>query len=332
MILDDARRWTIDKVVRTPAVRPFAVRRDARMLARTTLGVLVAFAATLVAPGLLFVLGPIVFGVAHVASDVRYLVRRPRAPAALMYGGCVAILALRAGEMAAPGALPFARLEIALAGAWITAAAFHARRAWLVGAPVFALVALAWNHAEIARLVFAHAHNLVGVVVWLVVFRKRRAPFVLPLALLALALGLLVSGVTVPAVLRWRTFDAFGTNLYLVSDWLAPEVGAPLAAGITLAYVFLQSVHYMVWLVWIPDEATRAEGTTTFRMTGRGLVRDFTPLGLAAILAAAGAVLVFSLFDVHGTRVAYLSLATFHGYLELAALAYLAPRLVSRSP
>jgi hypothetical protein len=325
MILDLARRWTIAQIVRWPAARPFAAKRDLRMLARTTFGIVFAFAATLVAPGLLFVLGPIVLGVAHVASDVRYLVRRPASPTVLMYGGCAAILALRACEMARPDLLPYARLEIALAGAWIMAAACSVRRGFVVCAPVLALVAIAWGRADAARLVFAHVHNLVGVIVWLVVFRRRRALFTVPLALLALALGLLLSGATIPAVLAWRTFDVFGMNLYLVSDWLAPRVGDPLAQGVTLAYVFLQSIHYMVWLVWIPDEATRAEGTTTFRMTGRGLVRDFTPVGLAAILAAAAAVIVFAFVNVHGTRIAYLSLATFHGYLELAALAYLAP-------
>jgi hypothetical protein len=226
--------------------------------------------------------------------------------------------------MAAPDALPYARLEIALAGAWVAAAAcMSARRGWLLCLPVLALVAIAWDRADAARLVFAHVHNLVGVAVWLVLFRRRRAAFALPLLLLALAVALLLSGATVPAVLAWRTFDRFGMSLELVADWLAPSVGAPLAIGITLSYVFLQSLHYMVWLVWIPDEATRAEGTPTFRMTGRGLVRDFTRFGVALIVAAAAAVVLFATVDVHGTRVAYLSLATFHGYLEVAALVYL---------
>jgi hypothetical protein len=336
--MDAARRWTIAQIVRWPAVRPFAARRDLRMFARATFGIVLAFAATLFAPGLLFVLGPIIFGVAHVASDVRYLVRRPGGPAPLMYGGCAAILALRACEMARPDLLPYARLEIVLAGTWIAAAACSVRRGWrslgpvtIVCVPLLVLVALAWEDANVARLIFAHAHNLVGVVVWFVLFRRRRALFVLPLALLAVALGVLLSGATIPAVLRWRTFDAFGMNLYLVSDWLAPHVGDPLAQGVTLAYVFLQSLHYMVWLVWIPDEATRAEGTPTFRMTGRGLVRDFTPLGLAALGAAAAAVIFFAFVDIHGTRIAYLSLATFHGYLEVAALAYLGLRATRNS-
>src|SRR5262249_55239935 len=136
--MDRARRWTIGQILHSPALRPLLLRRDARMLTRTTLGVLVAFAGTLVMPGLLFVLGPVLFGVVHVASDVRSLVQRvgvPRRVSALMYGGCAALLVLRALEMSAPDRLPFARLEVAIAGVWMAAAAASAggARRWTAG-------------------------------------------------------------------------------------------------------------------------------------------------------------------------------------------------------
>jgi hypothetical protein len=41
-----------------------------------------------------------------------------------------------------------------------------------------------------------------------------------------------------------------------------------------------------------------------------------------AVLLAALAVLLGAWFDVHRARTLYLSLATFHGYLELALLAF----------
>ena len=329
--MDTARRWTLARIVRAPIARPLAANRDARMLARTTLGILAAFAGTLFVPGLLFVLGPVVFGVAHVAADVRYLVRRPRMPAhvaALMYAGCAVLLAIRALEMALPEVLPYAELEIAAASVWILAAAasVHWRWAAFVFGLVCPLALVAWSHAQEARLVFAHVHNLVGIFVWLALFRRRRARFVWPLALLAAATLVLVLGVTLPLVVRWGTFDRWGTSLGTVSDWLAPSLGYPLAQGVTLSYVFLQSLHYMVWLVWIPDEASRAEGTPTFRMSARSLLSDFTKVGLAAMTLLALSVVVASCIDVHATRLSYLSLATFHGYLELAALAYLSRR------
>src|SRR5262249_43084161 len=116
--MDAARRWALACVVRLPLLRPLATSREARMLARATCGTALAFTATLFAPGLLFVLGPVLFGVPHVAADIRYLVRRPKMPggvAVFMYTGCAVFLALRALELAMPELLPFARIELALA-------------------------------------------------------------------------------------------------------------------------------------------------------------------------------------------------------------------------
>ena len=58
-------------------------------------------------------------------------------------------------------------------------------------------------------------------------------------------------------------------------------------------------------------------------MSLRSLLRDLGPvwLGLTALLACA--VLAASFVDAHRTRQLYLSLSGFHGYLELAAGAFL---------
>jgi len=61
-------------------------------------------------------------------------------------------------------------------------------------------------------------------------------------------------------------------------------------------------------------------------MAWRDLARDLRPLGLAAV--AALALIVALLGAIYGapTRRLFLSLATFHGWLELAVLAYLLGR------
>jgi hypothetical protein len=53
------------------------------------------------------------------------------------------------------------------------------------------------------------------------------------------------------------------------------------------------------------------------------VVRDSSWPWLASILVVAAAVLGASVVDIHRTRQLYLSLATFHGYLELAAATFL---------
>jgi hypothetical protein len=107
---------------------------------------------------------------------------------------------------------------------------------------------------------------------------------------------------------------------------LAPGLPAGPAAGIVTSFVLLQGVHYAVWLGWIPQESVRAEGTLTFRMTVRGWWRDFGAVGLAGIALAWAVVVLGALVDARGARDAYLSVAAFHGYLELAMLAWLLAR------
>jgi hypothetical protein len=110
--------------------------------------------------------------------------------------------------------------------------------------------------------------------------------------------------------------------VFTVSHWLAPFADARLAIGVTTTYLFLQSVHYSAWLSWIPQEEQPRRGTPTFRMSVRAIFSDFGAGGVAAVAIAAAAVLVGACFNLQRARGLYLSLATFHGYLELALLAF----------
>jgi hypothetical protein len=189
---------------------------------------------------------------------------------------------------------------------------------------VATLGVVAFAHPYLARIVFAHVHNAIALALWVILFRARRR-FALP-ALLFVVVGaaLLLTGVALP----WVHLDGPGATRLIdesVFGWPAwmPQRTA-LALG--LVYVMLQSIHYTVWLAFIPQDDSRAEGTRSFRMSLRALAHDFPAPWLAVIVLLAVAVVGASFFDVHRTRQLYLSLATFHGYLELAAATFLVVR------
>ncbi|HVU51166.1 MAG TPA: hypothetical protein VHL80_10795, partial [Polyangia bacterium] len=122
--LDRLRRHVLLGLLRAPVIGRVLARRDARLGLHAAASVAVAFTLTLLCPGVLFVAGPALFGVAHVASDARYLVLRrslPRWWTLALGAGCVALFALRALELALPGRLPFATLEVAAGWAWALA-------------------------------------------------------------------------------------------------------------------------------------------------------------------------------------------------------------------
>jgi hypothetical protein len=333
--LDRLRRTLLLGLTRVPGLGPAVVRRDERLRLQAFGGVACAFALTLLCPGVAFVVGPALFGVVHVAADARYLVLRrdvPRWWAAGIGLGCVALFALRAIEMAFPGRLRTGALEVGFGWSWAVAgavagwtvarsAAGATRRALTVAATFAALGVAAVAHPNLARILFAHLHNLVAIGLWLLLWRRRRR-FALPaLGLLAVAVALLVSGAAFPYVQfggPWapRFVDE---SVFAWPPWMPQRT----ALGLGLAFVLLQAVHYAIWLAYIPQDDLRGEGTLSFRMSLRSLRRDLPLplLGLTAVTAIA--VLGASFVSVHRTRLLYMSLASFHGYLELTAGAFL---------
>lgn len=169
----------------------------------------------------------------------------------------------------------------------------------------------------------AHGHNVIALVLWVVLFRRRAWAAVGPLCVLVLGLAVLLSGITLPWATHLGGDAALGRDLIDAGRSLAPGLSPGLAMRVTLTFVALQAVHYAVWLRLVPQEDVRAEGTPTFAMSARSLVRDFSPLALVAIGVMAALVLAASFFDLYGTRDLYLSLAAFHAWLELVMLVFL---------
>jgi len=280
---------------------------------------------------LLFVLGPVVLGVAHVGADLRYLVLRRQLPRWVSAGAWLACAALFAVRVLQELRVHFAseRAEWSLVLVWVAlalvAGARRSRSRWrlAIGTCVLApLGALALRDPVAARVAFVHVHNLVALALWLLLFRDRLRSAFLPVAVIGAALTLLLSGAFSTWVLRAGQLQSLGLHLLEAADWVAPNVPAQHAISITLAYVFLQSIHYVIWLVVIPQEDLTTRGTLSFRMSLRSLRADFGRWGLCAIALAAGVVLIGALAHALRARGLYLSLAMFHGYLELAMLAY----------
>lgn len=180
----------------------------------------------------------------------------------------------------------------------------------------------AWLAPSGLRLFMAHAHNVIAVGIWALMFCKARGRALAVSALLAVA-----SLVLLASPLAWFGFkhglvQSFGLHAFTAADTLAPFAhDAKLALGIVACFAFLQSIHYAVWLHAIPQEATRGEGTLSFRMSFRALRSELGTWGLTLATLLVVAVPLSGLVAPLRTQSIYLQLATFHGYLELGALA-----------
>ena len=306
----------------SPLVRPFVVQRELRVMALGLILVLFALVGTLVVPFWMLALGPVVWGVPHVLSDVRYLVVRPghhrRARLALGVGLPIAAAGLGGGVAA--GFVAIAAVFVLVRCPW-----WKRVLGLCFAATGFGLSL--WQ-GYLADLVFAHGHNFIGVALWWLwrprQSRQHLAPLLLFVALsVALALGAFdpVFAEVAAYVPSPLTLD----GAYFLRTLAPPDAGA-LGFRLVLLYAFAQSVHYAIWIRLVPEEARPQRTPRSFRATFRALEADFGRWLLLATLVAALAVVVWAVIDLAQARLGYLRLASFHGHLELAALALLFAR------
>ena len=330
--LDRVRGRALGAVLRAPWLGWALERRDRRLTLLAVLHMAVAFPLAVLAPSLLLVIGPLLLGVPHVASDVRYLVLRRRLPSwwkRAIWVGCVGLFAVRLVEELAPAGRWMATGEMVAALAWVVVGALAgargqagSRRVGIVMAVVAVAATVFVVAPSVSRLAITHAHNVVAIGIWAWLFGSRWRAALIPLTLAAGGAALLASGSMAVVTLHGGAPDLLGLHVLLAADWLAPGLPVATAVGLTCAFAFLQSVHYVVWLALIPQSDMHAQGSATFRMSARSLVRDFGPLALGAIVVVTLVVAVGGLFEPIAARATFLSLASFHAYFELAMVAY----------
>jgi len=341
--LDRARTALFVCALELAPLRSVLVEKRHRIPALLLAHAAVAFVLAVFAPTLLLVVGPLLLGVPHLLADLRYLVLRPRLAKlarAWLFGGALLMLGLRIADLA--GFSGLLRYELLLAALWVAGSAalgatrYRDFRLLVIGLAVLAFSALAWLAPATVRLVMAHAHNPIALLIWALLFCQGRGRALAVASVLTAGALLLVA-----SPLAWLGFkhglqQSFGLHAFAAADQLAPFVQrAPLALGVVASFAFLQSLHYAIWLHAIPQEATRGEGTLSFRMSYRALRGELGSWGLRLAAVLVVAVPLFGLLSPLRTQSVYLSLATFHAYLELGALSlwWLArpPRAVSRA-
>src|SRR5690606_13062501 len=107
-----------------------------------------------------------------------------------------------------------------------------------------------------------------------------------------------------------------------------------LALRLTTLFVFMQGVHYVLWLRVIPDEARERPGLRSFASSLRALERDVGKGVLVVFALGALAVAARATTSLEAARLLYLRGASFHAWLEIAfALVLVAEgALVTRTP
>lgn len=326
--LDRARTQLFAGALKIGVLRGLLLDKSRRIPLLLGVHASAALVLSVFAPSLLLLAGPLLLGVPHLVSDVRYLILRPAiAPRlrSLLLAGSALLLLLRIAHGLGLARVDSAELWVA-GGLVLTTSVFAAQKQgiWRVGLVLVALCALgsaAWAWPRAFRVVLAHAHNLVALALWVFGFSRQ------PRAAKLLALGFVgVGALLLLTPLAWFGFkhglrECWGLSALQAAATLAPGIqSTTLALGLIASFAFLQSLHYAVWLHAVPQEETRGNATLSFRMSARQLRRELGSWGLGAAAALTVAVPVLACCgSVVGAKDLYLSLSAFHAYLELAA-------------
>ncbi|MCA9717719.1 MAG: hypothetical protein H6713_05695 [Myxococcales bacterium] len=300
-----------------PLARPLMVRRELRVALLATCAIASAATATLLIPLWILALGPIVWGIPHLLGDLRYLVIQPgfHRRAALWLAAGVPILATALGADVLFGFL-------GAAGAVLVSRAGAGRK--LLGLVTVGALAAALAACGGARdIVFAHAHNLVAVLLWWAWRPRTTRLHWLPLALYVGVSALLLSDLAL-ALAAGGLSRALGPldHVYQVAR-LSPGLSGSLATRLVLLYAFAQTIHYVVWLVLLPDDDRARVTPPTFAGSVRGLWRDVGGAVVIVTTILCCGLAVWAVLDLMAANHGYFRMARFHGHLELAAAAAL---------
>jgi hypothetical protein len=271
-----------------------------------------AFLGSVVWPLGLLALGPILWGIPHVLSDVRYLVvspghQRKRLQLVLVSLALLAAV-LGAGMLAGIGAVLLAAL---------TTQASWARRC-VVLIPGTALLVAAWFFQRPMELFFAHAHNWVAVAWLLHLLEKPGHRWGLGIGLLAMSAALWFMP------LSWfgfvgQSLGGMGFGYHMSA--LTPPGASTFAVRLVLLFAFTQAFHYAVWLRLVPELKRRRRAPRSFAASYNALSREFGSWFMICVLLGMVALALGAVFALREAREAYLGFALFHGYLELAFIA-----------
>lgn len=304
-----SRRW----------LRDVFVDRARRLGALFAAALVVNLALALFAPLWMLAVGPVLYGFPHLVAGIRY-VSAPR----WQWGAALSFLvfAARAGGIETP-----LRLEIVAAVIWV----FAAKPDWRRLLPVMSIFLVAWHFPVRSAGAFLLAHGFVSFAYWIAAARNSRERRVACSCLAALAVVTLliflggfdwVYRVASPGgELPFSLFGYETTARLIFSGGVDPVLGYHAV----VAYALVQSIHYFVWLKAIPDQRHGHPMPTSFRQSLRLLEAEFGVAGLTSVLVlgVVASVLWFAL-RFQAAQTLYFQAASFHGYLELAALPFLA--------
>lgn len=348
--LDHIRSTVLRTTLQIQSLRPFFYRRDLRLALLFSIACISALILSMWIPLWVLLLGPLVYGVPHIFSSMRYFhfavsdqLNRPvqRSRLFAMTGFilvCVfsyrLVVTVNAFGISTPQLSEWRGSTyvelIALAITFIGASAIYRKSLKIVLRGLGLLIpfiAAFYFYPAIVIGAMVLIHNFIAFIYWVLAAKtpsERKVAwgaFVLTLGVtLAIFYGYLdiLSPVGGPhLMLDFARLSILDTGR-LIAPW-SQETSFWIHA--CNAFAFGQSLHYFVWLKAIPDQNHYHDVPTSFRQSLGLLENDFgKSVAHLLVFLCVGSLIVWSLMSFQMARMVYFCLASYHGYLEIAGL------------
>jgi len=338
-------------------LRPFFYRRSLRLALLFALSCATSLPLALFFPLWLLLFGPLVYGVPHIVSSLRYFHHSARCITTqdssktrswaftsaglillavfvhrlLLTQSVFGIGAPHLSEWKGSTYIDLIALGVTFVlGSWIYRKTL---RQFFLGAALIAPLAVAFWYQPMGTIgAMVLIHNFIAFVYW-IRSTQTRSESAVAWGAFALTLGVSIAIFLGAFDGVYSLFHGFQPRLALtVARLNAEDTGrliAPWKEGSELfwlhacsVYAFGQALHYFVWLKAIPDQFHSHDVPTTFRQSLQLLSQDFGRfIATALVLISVASIVIWSFMTLQEARMIYFCLAGYHGYLEIAGLA-----------
>ncbi|MGZ3690095.1 MAG: hypothetical protein ACXVAX_01240 [Pseudobdellovibrio sp.] len=110
----------------------------------------------------------------------------------------------------------------------------------------------------------------------------------------------------------------------IIKPYVTEEFDYEFWYRIVSLYAFSQALHYFMWLKAIPENFQKQAHPPSFRSSFSMLQNEFGAgaIGVLLIFCLIG-ISLWAIFEFQSARLFYFSLASYHGFMELSAVAFL---------
>lgn len=324
-------------------MRRLFLNRSFRVLALFTTACCLYLAASLFFPLWVLLIGPVLWGIPHLISSLRYSSagtdKNKRTnllrfhfiiwTMVFIYRFCVDVLLLNAPLSQHP--LLFESLCLLAAFIFQSRLIGFLKFKNIISFQIFTVFILSTYFYPIqTALVALIGHNYLPLIAWYKSCRTRSdvRTFLICSLMFALASLFIFTG-SFDFIYRYITPS--GSIAFL--NWDYSEIISAYAPEgydyqfwfhIVVLYAFSQAIHYFIWLKAIPENYQQRQHPPSFRWSYLQLSRDFgSGSVLLFIILMAFGTLGWLMFEFQTARLVYFGIASYHGFMEMAAVPFL---------